>query len=119
MARHRFINNPVIEHFHRCDPHYPEKPAGEAPQHTVVMEEQDGPGDGWVALICADCGAMATWKPTHRHWKGGLYEVLHQGTFEHTMAPVVIYRGQDGQVWVRFEDDFNWRGEGVRRFTQL
>lgn len=45
-----------IKHHLTCSPFYPEKAAGEEPQ---AVEEQDL-GDGYKALVCADCGASVT-----------------------------------------------------------
>ena len=39
----------------------------------------------------------------YRHYKGGLYRVLHLGTDEENDVPVVIYQAQnaEGRIWVR------------------
>jgi hypothetical protein len=37
-----------------CSPDYPEKPAGEEPQHLIVEDI----GDGEFVLQCSDCGAF-------------------------------------------------------------
>jgi hypothetical protein len=45
--------------------------------------------------------------PTHRHVKsGGLYVVMCEGKLEKDCSNVVIYRGQDGDVWVRPSIEF-------------
>lgn len=44
----------MIQHFKTCHADYPEKPAGEAPQHT----QDDDLEDGTIARICTDCGAF-------------------------------------------------------------
>jgi hypothetical protein len=45
--------------------------------------------------------------PTHRHVKsGGLYVVLFEGKLEKDCSNVVIYRGQDGNIWVRPSNEF-------------
>ena len=37
-----------------------------------------------------------------RHRKSGdVYEELHRGLIERDLTPVVVYRGEDGRVWVR------------------
>lgn len=51
--------------------------------------------------------------PTHRHYKGGLYKVLHTGKMEHNLEEVVIYTGKEGDVWVRPLTVFN------EKFTAL
>lgn len=60
-------------------------------------------------------------KPTHRHYKHGLYEVIAAGIIEATMEPAVIYRGEDGTIWVRPQADFNAGvgQEGRLRFEPL
>lgn len=50
--------------------------------------------------------------PTHRHkGRGTQYQVIGAGTFQASddldEAPVTIYRGADGAVWVRPTDEFN------------
>jgi Protein of unknown function (DUF1653) len=54
------------------------------------------------------------WKPTHRHNKGGKYRILHVGTLESDLTPVVIYQALDGTIWVRPSAEFN---DG--RFTKI
>lgn len=54
----------------------------------------------------------------YKHYKGGLYDVLYNGTFEMDERPVVVYRSvADGKVWVRytcyFAEDVK---PGVKRF---
>lgn len=51
--------------------------------------------------------APSAWRPTHRHYKGGLYEVLFDGMIEADLSPAVVYRGEDGAVWVRPKSDFD------------
>ena len=53
-----------------------------------------------------------TWRPTHRHKKGGLYRVIAEGLNEADRLPVVVYDDAHGQVWVRSAQEF-WDG----RFT--
>lgn len=50
--------------------------------------------------------------PTHRHkGRGSLYQVIGAGTLQASDdlddAPVTIYRGEDGAVWVRPTNEFN------------
>ena len=42
----------------------------------------------------------------YRHYKGGLYELVCEARLEADLAPVIVYRGQDGQVWVRPREAF-------------
>lgn len=40
------------------------------------------------------------------HYKGGRYVTVCQGTLEASNTPAVVYRGQDGRVWIRPEEEF-------------
>lgn len=62
-----------------------------------------------------------TFRPTHRHHKGGLYELL-SGSCRHTETgdQFVVYRNRDGEWWARprlmfFEEVKS----GVMRFAPL
>lgn len=37
----------------------------------------------------------------YRHYKGGRYELVCEAVLEADHTPVMVYRGQDGAVWVR------------------
>lgn len=37
----------------------------------------------------------------YRHYKGGIYELVCEAVLEADHTPVMVYRGQDGAVWVR------------------
>jgi hypothetical protein len=37
----------------------------------------------------------------YRHYKGGIYELVCEAVLEADHTPVLVYRGQDGAVWVR------------------
>lgn len=37
----------------------------------------------------------------YRHYKGGVYEVVCEATLEADLTPVIVYRGEDGNTWVR------------------
>lgn len=37
----------------------------------------------------------------YRHYKGGLYEVLHEATLESDLSAMIVYRAADGSVWIR------------------
>jgi len=59
----------------------------------------------------------------YRHYKGGLYELVCEAVLEADHTPVVVYRGQDGIVWVRPRDAFfetvTVDGVTMPRFTLL
>lgn len=60
------------------------------------------------AAIAAYLEASGEARPTHRHRKGGLYQVLMRGVHEKDLQPVVIYRAtSDGAVWVRYASEFD------------
>jgi hypothetical protein len=58
-----------------------------------------------------------------RHYKGGVYEVVCEATLEADHTAVVVYRGQDGKIWVRPRDAFfgsvDVDGERLLRFTPI
>lgn len=46
--------------------------------------------------------------PSHRHIEtGGLYTEMSRGLIERDLTPAVIYRGEDGQLWVRPASEFD------------
>lgn len=45
--------------------------------------------------------ALAPWKPTHRHYKGGLYRVLFEAIHSETEEAMTIYQTPDGRAWAR------------------
>lgn len=49
---------------------------------------------------------LTRFTPTHRHYKGGVYQLLHRGEMEADLRQVVIYRDPAGRVWVRDSVDF-------------
>lgn len=59
----------------------------------------------------------------YRHYKGGIYELVCEAVLDADHTPVVVYRGQDGVVWVRPRDAFFERvavdGKTLPRFTLL
>lgn len=64
--------------------------------------------------------ALPEWKPTHRHYKGGLYRVLHEATHSETELAMTVYEGQDGRRWARPSEMFNEDlPDGRRRFQPI
>jgi hypothetical protein len=58
----------------------------------------------------------------YRHFKGGLYEVLHLATLESNLNSVIVYRQlHSGRVWVRPMIEWNQtvehEGLTTARFT--
>jgi hypothetical protein len=67
---------------------------------------------GWLrALALALRDTASTLRgvhaPTHRHRKGGLYQELMRGFWEPDVTGVVVYRHEDGTVWVRNAVEFD------------
>jgi len=59
----------------------------------------------------------------YRHYKGGIYELVCEAVLEADHTPVMVYRGQDGAVWVRpqaaFFDTVVIEGVATPRFAPL
>lgn len=43
----------------------------------------------------------------YRHYKGGIYEFLHDAILESDLTPMVVYRAANGTVWIRPKDVFH------------
>lgn len=58
-----------------------------------------------------------------RHYKGGIYDVVCEATLEADHSSVIVYRGQDGNTWVRprsaFFETIEVDGQRVARFAAL
>jgi hypothetical protein len=46
-------------------------------------------------------------RPTHRHHKDGLYQLLGYGTHTETKEAVAVYRDSSGGIWVRPQEMFD------------
>jgi len=60
----------------------------------------------------------------YRHYKGGIYEFLHEATLESDLTPMVVYRAlAGGGIWVRprhvFHEMVERDGQQVPRFARL
>lgn len=60
-----------------------------------------------------------SFRPTHRHYKGGRYELLHRATRESDLRDLVVYRDAAGKVWVRDSVDFFTTVDGQPRFATI
>jgi hypothetical protein len=60
-------------------------------------------------------------QPTHRHFKGGLYRVLHDDAKNDDLEPMTVYQSvEDGNVWVRTTANFRYVfPDGRKRFEPL
>jgi hypothetical protein len=59
----------------------------------------------------------------YRHYKGGVYDLVCEAELEADHTPVIVYRGQDGRIWVRpkaaFFETVELDGAQVPRFAPL
>ncbi|HLL11485.1 MAG TPA: DUF1653 domain-containing protein [Rubrivivax sp.] len=59
----------------------------------------------------------------YRHYKGGIYELVCEATYEADHTPMIVYRAHDGSVWVRdkrvFFETVEVDGQRVPRFAPL
>lgn len=59
----------------------------------------------------------------YRHYKGGIYELICEATQEADLVPVIVYRAQNGSIWVRpksvFFETIDVEGRDVQRFTPI
>lgn len=59
-------------------------------------------------------------KPTHRHYKGGLYEFLCVAEHADNLGLLVIYRDSEGSTWARDRSEFYGKLEdGRERFERI
>lgn len=69
----------------------------------------------WVPDVLRSAAALlrrlalpaVDWRPTHRHYKGGLYREIARGRIEADLSPIVIYDNDHGETWVRPVADFD------------
>lgn len=65
-------------------------------------------------------GGDGPFRPTHRHYKGGLYEVLYRATIEADLHAAVVYRDSSGTVWIRDSVEFfGTMPDGKPRFATI
>jgi hypothetical protein len=59
----------------------------------------------------------------YRHYKGGMYELVCEAELEADHTPVMVYRGEDGRIWVRpkavFFETVELDGAQVPRFALM
>lgn len=59
----------------------------------------------------------------YRHYKGGIYELVCEATQEADLVPVIVYRAENGAIWVRprsvFFEAVEVEGIRVQRFTRI
>lgn len=56
-----------------------------------------------------------------QHFKGGKYELLHEGFDSETQEPVIVYKSlQDGKIWIRKAANFfSFASENTPRFKEI
>ena len=37
----------------------------------------------------------------YRHYKGGIYELVGEATLESDLTSMIVYRAEDGSMWIR------------------
>ncbi len=57
--------------------------------------------------------ARGEWKPTHQHYKGGLYRFITAALREGDLEPLVVYEPEDGPVFVRPMSEFREKFTGL------
>jgi hypothetical protein len=63
---------------------------------------------------------VSTFKATHRHYKGGLYQKLFDATHSETEELLTIYLTSDGRPFARPKDMFDGlTDDGQRRFVPI
>jgi len=73
-----------------------------------------------ASVAAAPVRTPATFKATHRHYKGGLYAVIGVALSMYGGELLVIYRGADLRAWARPKDMFEGTLEdGTPRFAPL
>ncbi len=63
---------------------------------------------------------MTSFRATHRHYKGGLYQKLFDATHSESEELLTIYRTEDGRPFARPKTMFDGlTDDGKRRFQPL
>lgn len=58
--------------------------------------------------------------PTHRHYKGGLYQVTGSAIHSETEEELTLYHSADGRLWARPAEMFHGHLEdGRKRFAEI
>lgn len=55
----------------------------------------------------------------YEHYKGGIYQVINVAKHSENLDEMVVYRGTDGQMWVRPASMWNEQVNGKSRFKLL
>lgn len=59
----------------------------------------------------------------YRHYKGGIYEFVGDALLESDLTPMVVYRAQNGSLWIRPQEVFHELvevdGKRVPRFEKI
>lgn len=63
-------------------------------------------------------------RPTHKHYKGGRYQLLFEAVHTETEEAMAVYRTPDGRAWVRpsamFYEPVDWPDGATRpRFVPI
>ncbi len=59
----------------------------------------------------------------YRHYKGGIYELVCEATLESDLTPMIVYKSNNGSVWIRpkgvFFEMVEVDGQKVQRFAPI
>lgn len=77
---------------------------------SEALDERDR-----LAARVAELEAAAQWKPTHRHYKGGLYRLIGLAHHSETLDHLAVYEDSQSRLWVRPRAMF----EETDRFSPL
>lgn len=59
----------------------------------------------------------------YRHYKGGIYELIGEAILESDLTPMIVYRADDGRLWIRphavFFEMVEVDGKQVPRFAPV
>lgn len=76
-----------------------------------------------ACLTLAEASESAHPMRWFRHYKGGIYQLLMEVTFEADKLPMVIYRASNGTLWSRyasvFHESVEVEGKLVPRFSEI
>lgn len=95
---------------------------------TTLKSALQQPGDtvnlprpvAMAYLALAEASEPVRW---FRHYKGGIYQMLLEVTFEADKQPMIIYRASNGTLWSRYASVFHElvevEGKMLPRFAEI
>jgi len=71
-----------------------------------------------IAALASARSPAPEWRPTHRHYKGGLYRKIGEGIHTETVEPLTFYDNAKGELFARptamFNGSVDWNGYQLR-----